>query len=131
LIVLKIFSAVEGEKSPTLNCFSHYNLCHFTSSSKSLLYIMGKSSMTNEQKEWLESHIPAFAEAQKKSTVSRFHSHIAEGWFEKYPECNVLFPTAAGEPPAVLTPLQEDELCEAIKGRKCVSEIWLLVLEFS
>ncbi|EDR07105.1 uncharacterized protein LACBIDRAFT_298913 [Laccaria bicolor S238N-H82] len=64
---------------------------------------MGKSSITDEQKKWLESHIPAFTEVQKKSTVARFHPHIAEGWFEKYPERNALFPTAAGELSAVLT----------------------------
>lgn len=121
--VPKIFSTVEGEKSPTLNYFRQYDLRHFTSSSNSLLSIMGKSSITNEQKEWLESHIPAFVEAQKKSTVSRFHSHIAEGWFEKYPERNVLFPTAAGELPTVLTPPQESVLRDAITGRKRVCEI--------
>ncbi|EDR04474.1 uncharacterized protein LACBIDRAFT_304581 [Laccaria bicolor S238N-H82] len=85
---------------------------------------MGKSSIMDEQKKWLESHIPAFAEVQKKSTVARFHSHIAEGWFEKYPERNALFPTAAGEPSAVLTPPQEDELCDAIKARKKQLRNW-------
>ncbi|EDR04012.1 uncharacterized protein LACBIDRAFT_330940 [Laccaria bicolor S238N-H82] len=78
-----------------------------------------KSTLTEEEKAWLTSHLPAFREAQKKSETARFYIHVIEQWFKKFPERDRLFPSVFSDSP-LLTDVQQAELQAAIKSRRAV-----------
>lgn len=85
---------------------------------------MGATWTTPPQKAWLTERIAAFVAAQKNKRVKEFITDTNHDWFLAYPEIDALFPTAEGESRAPLTPMQEEQLGEAVRVRKDVSGVF-------
>ena len=75
---------------------------------------------TDEQKEWLTQQLPAYQKCSETGSFSKFWPVLYEGFNEKWPEKNVLWPT---DTPTVLTDTQKGQLREAICKRQKVSTI--------
>jgi hypothetical protein len=75
---------------------------------------------TDEQCDFLKAELPDFLAAQRQHRGPRFLKGLAERWFEKWPERDVLIPDTGETSPVPSTPEEEEKLTTAIVNRKKV-----------
>src|SRR6266850_4131060 len=80
---------------------------------------MPASWTTEEQIDFLKAELPRYLAAQREHRASRFMKDLAECWFRKWSECDILFPEHKNEP---LTNDDSKKLGAAIEKRKKVRQ---------
>lgn len=75
---------------------------------------------TDEQHNFLKVELPDFLAAQCQHHSPQFLKGLAERWFEKWPERDVLIPDTGETSPAPSTPKEEEKLTTAIINWKKV-----------
>jgi hypothetical protein len=75
---------------------------------------------TDEQRDFLKAELPDFLAAQRQHRGPQFLKGLAERWFEKWPEQDVVFPDAGETSPAPSTSEEEEKLTTTIVNRKKV-----------
>ena len=88
---------------------------HTTSERRRASYspVMSVTWTTNEQHDFLKAELPDFRAAQRQHRGPQFLKGLAERWFEKWPERDVLIPDTRETSPAPSTP-KEEKLTTAI-----------------
>ena len=80
---------------------------------------MPASWTTEEQTNFLNAELPRFLAAQREHRAPRFMKNLAEIWFQKWSEREILFPGRSDEP---LTTEENGMLGTAIEKRKKVRQ---------
>lgn len=88
----------------------------------------GKWHRTKEQEEYLDSMLPGYLEALDAKKTAAFALVVAEGWFHRWPEGDVLFNQPGPDDP----PLTEDEkaqrksvIAAAVEKRRQASKAFI------